>query len=174
VLFSPVVPPRSGGVFGIFPRLRRNCPGYPRGFRPGVFLPSLLTAVHRRLDLVVAHLHAGPRYANCIYRGINRTDFLFACWQNSFVLNAGNEGVIPTVPLIPLTVCNIGRCYTGDNGWIVGDAINTVTGRADAFLPTPVREPETCAMLLAGLGLLVFMGRHRKQNPVTATRDCVS
>ena len=32
------------------------------------------------------------------------------------------------------------------------------------FAATPVPEPETYAMILAGLGLMGFMARRRKQN----------
>ena len=49
-----------------------------------------------------------------------------------------------------------------DNGWIVGTAVNNQTNVNHAFLLTPVPEPETYAMLLAGLGVLGFMGRRRK------------
>lgn len=36
-------------------------------------------------------------------------------------------------------------------------------------MATPVPEPETYAMLLAGLGLLGFMGRRRRQKPLNPT-----
>ena len=49
-----------------------------------------------------------------------------------------------------------------DNGWIVGYAHNSITGAEHAFLLTPVPEPETYAMFLAGLGLMGFMARRRK------------
>lgn len=41
-----------------------------------------------------------------------------------------------------------------DRGWIVGDAINTQTHQFRGFLLTPVAEPETYAMFLAGVGLI--------------------
>ena len=65
-----------------------------------------------------------------------------------------------------------------DNGWIVGDAHNSITGVDRAFLLTPceicpitqvpeqpitqVPEPETYAMFMAGLGLMGFIARRRK------------
>jgi len=51
-----------------------------------------------------------------------------------------------------------------DNGWIVGDAINNITGQQHGFLLSvaTVPEPETYAMLLAGLGLLGFTAWRRK------------
>lgn len=39
-------------------------------------------------------------------------------------------------------------------GWIVGDAYNSKLDVTHAFLLSPVPQPGTCAMLLAGLGLL--------------------
>ena len=49
-----------------------------------------------------------------------------------------------------------------DNGWIVGNAHNSITGLDHAFLLTPVPEPETYAMFMAGLGLMGFIARRRK------------
>ena len=43
-----------------------------------------------------------------------------------------------------------------DHGWIVGLAFNSPRV-AHAYLLTPVSEPETYAMLLAGLSLLTFL-----------------
>jgi probable HAF family extracellular repeat protein len=50
-----------------------------------------------------------------------------------------------------------------DSGLIVGTAFNSVTSIYHAFLLTPVPEPETYAMMLAGLGLVSFVARRRKQ-----------
>jgi hypothetical protein len=44
------------------------------------------------------------------------------------------------------------------------DGTNWVRAGFDAFSAVPVPEPETYAMLLAGLGLLGWFGRGRKQN----------
>lgn len=48
------------------------------------------------------------------------------------------------------------------NGWITGIASNPLTGQTQAFLLTPVPEPETYAMLLAGLGLVGMAVRRRR------------
>jgi len=55
-----------------------------------------------------------------------------------------------------------------DSGWVVGSARNRETGQFSAFMlstlggpVTPVPEPETYAMLLAGLALMGFVGRRR-------------
>ncbi len=49
-----------------------------------------------------------------------------------------------------------------DNGWIVGNAHNNLTGVDHAFLLTPVPEPETYALFMTGLGLMGFIARRRK------------
>ncbi len=51
-----------------------------------------------------------------------------------------------------------------DHGAIVGTAINPLLGINDghAFLLSPVPEPETYAMLLAGLGLIGMVAYRRK------------
>jgi probable HAF family extracellular repeat protein len=49
-----------------------------------------------------------------------------------------------------------------DNGWIIGKAYNYTSGEFHAFLLTPVPEPETYAMFMAGLGLMGFIARRRK------------
>jgi probable HAF family extracellular repeat protein len=58
-----------------------------------------------------------------------------------------------------------GATDINDNGWIVGSVSNTFTGVNHAFLlsVSAVPEPETYSMLLAGLGLMAFMSRRRKQ-----------
>jgi len=47
------------------------------------------------------------------------------------------------------------------SGWIVGTASNSISGFEHAFLLTPVPEPETYAMMLAGLCLVGFAARHK-------------
>jgi probable HAF family extracellular repeat protein len=64
-----------------------------------------------------------------------------------------------------LTVAN----GINDHGWIVGDAHNSKSGVTHAFLLAPIPEPETYAMLLAGLGLVSFMARRRKSVCITYT-----
>jgi probable HAF family extracellular repeat protein len=50
-----------------------------------------------------------------------------------------------------------------DSGQIVGFGPDRPAGGIHALLLTPVPEPETYALLLAGLGLMGFMVRRRKQ-----------
>ena len=49
-----------------------------------------------------------------------------------------------------------------DSGWIIGSAYSLVSGERHAFLLTPVPEPETYALFMAGLGLMGFIARRRK------------
>jgi probable HAF family extracellular repeat protein len=57
-----------------------------------------------------------------------------------------------------------------DNGWIVGNAYNSRLFENHAFLlsVTAVPEAETYAMMLAGLGLMGFVARRRKNTQVQA------
>ncbi|MDP2867593.1 DUF3466 family protein [Methyloversatilis sp.] len=52
-----------------------------------------------------------------------------------------------------------------NNGWIVGDASNSLTGEIHAFLlaANPVPEPKTYAMVLIGLGLIGAVARRSEQ-----------
>ena len=52
-----------------------------------------------------------------------------------------------------------------DNGSIVGSAYNTLTGQGEAFLLTPVPEPGTYAMLLAGLAMVGAAARRSRIRP---------
>jgi hypothetical protein len=56
-----------------------------------------------------------------------------------------------------------GYAYTFTGTYTIGEATGSAT-----FNITPVPEPETYAMMLAGLGLLGFMARRRKQNGAAA------
>jgi probable HAF family extracellular repeat protein len=49
-----------------------------------------------------------------------------------------------------------------DNGWIVGQAVNSYGLGSRAFLLTPVPEPETFTMFIAGLGLFGLIRLRRK------------
>lgn len=55
---------------------------------------------------------------------------------------------------------------TGINheGQIVGSTYNTLTGEVGAFILAPVPEPKTYGMMLAGLGLIGFLTRRRKNS----------
>lgn len=54
-----------------------------------------------------------------------------------------------------------------ESGWIVGDAFNSLTGQTHGFVLAPsvpaVPEPEIYAMLAAGLGVLGWRTRRRRQ-----------
>jgi uncharacterized membrane protein len=50
-----------------------------------------------------------------------------------------------------------------DHGWIVGNAYNTVTLDYQAFLLSPAPEPSTWAMLLGGLGFIVWRARKTRR-----------
>ena len=73
------------------------------------------------------------------------------------------------------------RAYgINNNGWIVGNAFNTVLDERHGFLLTPcdtcpinivqevphIPEPETYALFMAGLGLMGFIARRRKNSQV--------
>jgi uncharacterized membrane protein len=49
-----------------------------------------------------------------------------------------------------------------DNGWIIGNATNSLTGVQHAFVLAAVPEPDSYAMILMGLGLMGFVARRRK------------
>jgi hypothetical protein len=48
-----------------------------------------------------------------------------------------------------------------NSGWIIGQAYNTSLDLEHAFVLSPVPEPGTYALLLAGLGMICFM-RYRR------------
>jgi hypothetical protein len=52
-----------------------------------------------------------------------------------------------------------------NNGWIVGNARNSITGAQRAFLleANAIPEPNTYAMVLAGLGMIGFTTHRRKK-----------
>ena len=61
--------------------------------------------------------------------------------------------------------------FTSDGGLLISDSSDPIllATAADFRAPAPaVPEPETYAMTLAGLGLLGFAARHRKQKKAVA------
>lgn len=48
-----------------------------------------------------------------------------------------------------------------DSGSVVGRALNTLSGEGRGFILTPVPEPQTYALMLAGLGLIAGVARRR-------------
>lgn len=56
-----------------------------------------------------------------------------------------------------------GATGINDNGWITGIVENSSTGEWHAYLLTPVPEPETYAMMLAGLALVGVAAKRRRE-----------
>lgn len=78
----------------------------------------------------------------------------------SFVPN-GNTKINPgTTSFIQIVRTNA-RAYTAGNFGL----LDGIGDNARAFAPTPVPEPETYAMLLAGLGLMGAVARRRNRTP---------
>jgi probable HAF family extracellular repeat protein len=89
--------------------------------------------------------------------------------QTSATLWSGTEAIDLNIYL-DKSLVDAGWVLTGaddinDQGWIVGSAYNNLTQQSHGFLMAPIPEPETYAMLLAGLGLMaavVSRSRRRK------------
>jgi probable HAF family extracellular repeat protein len=79
-----------------------------------------------------------------------------------------SDGVMTELnSLLDTATVNAGWAITyawdiNDNGWIVGQAHNSISNENHAFLLAPVPEPETYALFMAGLGLMGFITRRRK------------
>ena len=108
---------------------------------------SLATGINDSGQVVgYSYISGDSAYHATIWNGITPTDL------NSFLsVSEVNAGWV----LIAATGIN-------DNGWVVGNAYNTITGVNHAFLLTSIPEPETYAMFMAGLGLMGFIARRRK------------
>lgn len=84
--------------------------------------------------------------------------FRAATWINGQVIDLNS--------LLPASVVDAGWVLLGANaindaGQIVGQAFNAKTNVIDAFVLTPVPEPGTFAMMLAGLGVVAVRVRQR-------------
>ena len=57
-----------------------------------------------------------------------------------------------------------------DNGWIIGDTVNTLTGQRQSYVLAPVPEPSPYALMLAGLGFVGFVARRRRTSAISQDR----
>jgi probable HAF family extracellular repeat protein len=91
--------------------------------------------------------------------------------QTSATLWSGTE-VIDLNIYLDKSLVDAGWVLTGaddisDQGWIVGAAYNNLTQQTHGFLMAPIPEPETYAMLLAGLGLMAAVTSHSRRRKTT-------
>ena len=125
---------------------------------------------------------ANNEYHATLWNGTVATDFgaktALLAINNSGVLAGSNDGrasiwngttVLDLNSFLDASMVSEGWVLTGafginDSGWVVGEARNRSMGITHAFLLTPVPEPETYAMILAGLGFLAFARRRGKQH----------
>jgi len=79
--------------------------------------------------------------------------------KHAFITGPDGDGITDLNSLITLENGIFFSDATGinDSGQIIANASD-----GQAYLLSPVPEPETYAMLLAGLGLMGFMGRRKK------------
>jgi hypothetical protein len=103
-------------------------------------------------------------------------DFTFEGSDNKFAKNGGAWATDTSIGLIKDTVGG----YTVTSGLAAGKTFQYVIGYNDSATGltdwddmvigvniAPIPEPETYAMLLAGLGLMGFVARRRKQSAIT-------
>ncbi len=86
-----------------------------------------------------------PNSSSCFSTGCGYTGWVSSTYT---IANAGNY------------ILEFGVTNWADSGWQSGMAFDGITVAGNPI--TPVPEPETYAMMLAGLGMLGFMARRRK------------
>ena len=92
------------------------------------------------------------------HRGSTETvDVIFGSVNASYTLNSADTFSTFTLNFTPSITGSYGFSYQNLGGDNVGALLNNVS-------VSPVPEPETYAMLLAGLGLLGFLARRRKES----------
>jgi hypothetical protein len=110
-------------------------------------------------------------------------DFTFEGSDNKFAKNGGTWSADTSIGLIKNTVggsADAVGSYTVTSGLAAGKTFQYIIGYNDSAAGltdwddmviginiAPIPEPETYAMLLAGLGLMGFVARRRKQSVVT-------
>lgn len=90
---------------------------------------------------------------------LNGGNLVTDSWPGGYTYNYGPTETVNSGFVAGLNTIDF---YIEGNGVTDGFALRTVSFVADT-VTAPVPEPETYAMMLAGLGLLGFMARRRKQ-----------
>ena len=92
---------------------------------------------------------------------INFTDL--SVWQNGTeVATSGATSGSPILGNAFINIFNFGASLTGWSIHVAGNALAGAQSYGGSISVSPVPEPKTYAMLLAGLGLLAFTARRRK------------
>jgi PEP-CTERM motif len=148
--------------------------GWTHGAISGSFASASLNLGAFDVDFVSASTPPGERDR------INVFDSGFG-WRDVGYLNGTNDawdyGTIDLTPYLATLTddINVGlqvfiNIDTGDHGWAVTLSKSALEVNGGALPPpnptNPIPEPETYAMLLAGLGMLGYAGRRRKQKTV--------